>query len=102
SLAILNGPGRQVNNCLPSQLVASSVDRVSCHHDHVNPVTGNTAVSPNSAADGCRRPSHHTRRIVDVHAHNPAVVILAVTHVSGIGDVNDTVHESQCTAFFLD
>ena len=49
----------------------------------------------------CCRPAMHIRRIVNVHADNPAMIIAAVTEISGVRHVDDPVHKSQCASVFL-
>src|SRR5207247_2662274 len=95
-------PGLQTNNCLAAHPVAAGVKGVAGDHEHVRAIAGHPAVPPDSTTDSCCRPSIHVGRIVDIDAHNPAMVILTVTYVSGVGHVHDPIHKSQCPAFFLD
>ncbi len=41
------------------------------------------------------------RRIIDIDADDPAVIIVAVTNVPGVRHVHDPVHKSESAAFFL-
>src|SRR5437773_1498667 len=94
-------PGLQANNCFAAHPVTSSVERVAGDHEHVGTITGHAAMSPNSTADGRCRPGAHVRRIIDWHAHYPAVVSAAIAQVAGPGDIDNTVDDSQSAALVL-
>ena len=79
----------------------ASVKCIASNHEHVSAIAGDTAVSPNPAAHGCRCPGHYIGRIVDVHAYNPAMIVAAVTDIRGASHVHAAAYQSQRTSVFL-
>lgn len=84
----------QTNDRFSAAPHASCAGGVTGDDEHVSAVAGNAAMSPNSPADRCRRPTTNAGRVADVHTHHPAVITAAITEVSGVRHVHSPVHES--------
>ena len=94
--------GLQPNNSFATHPITAGVESVAGDDKHVGAVAGNAAMPPNSAADRCRRPSHHaSRQVVYLHAHHPAVIAAAVAEISGVRHVHAPVHKSERASVFL-
>jgi hypothetical protein len=91
----------QPDDCFAAAPDTSCVEGVAGNDEHVGAIAGNTAMSPNSAADGCGRPGIDIRRIIDGHANHPAVISAAIAQVSGPSDIDNTVNESEPAALVL-
>ena len=70
--------GLQSDDCFATHPVAACVKRVPRNDEHVSAITGNAAMSPDSAANSRRRPGVYVGRTVDIDTHNPAVITAAV------------------------
>ena len=80
---------------------ASSVKRVAGGDEHVGSITGDAAVSPNSATDGARCPGRNVGRIVDRNTHHPAVISAAISPVTGVGYIDNSIDQPQSSTLVL-
>ena len=96
-----SGAGLQADDCFAAHPVPARVKRVPGDYERVRAVAGDAAMSPNPATQCRCCPAMHIRRIVNVDADNPAMIIATVAEVSGVRIVHDPVHKSQCPTVFL-
>src|SRR5206468_11658174 len=100
-LATKDWPSLQPTTRFATAPVSSSVESVSRYHKHVIAITGNTAMAPSPATDGCCRPRRDSGRIVDFRSNNPPMIRATIAPVSGVRDINDAVDESECRPLVL-
>src|SRR5262249_10319542 len=80
---------------------ASGSSGVTRYHKHISAVTGNAAMSPDTAFSGRGRPGFDVGWIVNVHTYNPTMIASAIAEVSRVRHVHDPVYKSQRTSIFL-
>ena len=58
-------------------------------------------MSPDATTNGIRGPSHDVGRIVDIDADYPAMIRAAVAEMTGVGNIDTAVHQSEPTSLAL-
>src|SRR5437016_1027986 len=95
----------KANYCFTAVPGPSGIESVTGGNERIVAVTGDAADSPDRAAvgagAGARGPCCYAGWVVYRHAHQPAMIKVAILHAA-IADVKNVIHDGECRSLLLD